>query len=382
MASTGNGPSFTLTPELRRTSTVVVLGSIMSILDTTIVAVALATLGRDFHVSVTTIQWVSTGYLLALAMVIPVTGWAVDRFGAKLIWMTSLPLRHRLEPVRPRLVGQLAHRLPDPPGHRRRHAAPGRPVDPGPRRRAPAHGPRHEHHRGAHGPRADPGAGHRRPHRVQLQLALDLLHQRAHRHRHAGPVQPLAAQVRHRRAVRLRLRHPRVLPAVPRPGRPRLRPGGGGHDGQLHQRVGPRQLRPRPRADDRVHPARAAHQEPAAGAAPLQGPQLRHRQHLHLRARRHAVRVHVPAAALLPDRPRPGGLGGRAPDGAPGHRRGVHHALGRQRDRPGRATARRARSASCSWRSATIPFAFVTTSTSEVLLAGTLFVRGLGLGLP
>ncbi len=64
----------------------------MSILDTTIVAVALATLGRDFHVSVTTIQWVATGYLLALAMVTPVTGWAVDRFGAKLIWMTSLSL--------------------------------------------------------------------------------------------------------------------------------------------------------------------------------------------------------------------------------------------------------------------------------------------------
>jgi len=84
--------AFTLTPELRRTSTVVVLGSIMSILDTTIVAVALATLGRDFHVSVTTIQWVSTGYLLALAMVTPVTGWAVDRFGAKSIWMTSLGL--------------------------------------------------------------------------------------------------------------------------------------------------------------------------------------------------------------------------------------------------------------------------------------------------
>ena len=73
-----------LTPELRRISIVVVLGTIMSILDTTIVAVALDTLGKDFHVSVTTIQWVSTGYLLSLAVVIPVTGWAVDRFGAKL----------------------------------------------------------------------------------------------------------------------------------------------------------------------------------------------------------------------------------------------------------------------------------------------------------
>src|SRR5580700_10142687 len=84
--------TFRLTPELRRTSTVVVLGSIMSILDTTIVAVALATLGRDFHVSVTTIQWVATGYLLALAIVTPVTGWAVDRFGAKRLWMGSTAL--------------------------------------------------------------------------------------------------------------------------------------------------------------------------------------------------------------------------------------------------------------------------------------------------
>jgi EmrB/QacA subfamily drug resistance transporter len=79
-----------LTPELRRVSSVVVLGSIMSILDTTIVAVALDTLGRDFHVPVSTIQWVTTGYLLSLAVVIPVTGWAVDRFGAKPMWMMSL----------------------------------------------------------------------------------------------------------------------------------------------------------------------------------------------------------------------------------------------------------------------------------------------------
>jgi EmrB/QacA subfamily drug resistance transporter len=91
-ASPGGTPAFTLGPELRRTATLVVLGSIMSILDTTIVAVALATLGRDFHVSVTTIQWVATGYLLALAMVTPVSGWAVDRFGAKPVWMLSTAL--------------------------------------------------------------------------------------------------------------------------------------------------------------------------------------------------------------------------------------------------------------------------------------------------
>src|ERR1700689_1208132 len=86
------GKTSVLSPELRRVSTVVVLGSIMSILDTTIVAVALDTLGKDFHVPVSTIQWVTTGYLLALAVVIPVTGWAVDRFGAKPMWMMSISL--------------------------------------------------------------------------------------------------------------------------------------------------------------------------------------------------------------------------------------------------------------------------------------------------
>jgi MFS family permease len=60
---------------------VVVIGAIMSILDTTIVNVALATLGRDLHASLATVQWVSTGYLVALAMAITMTGWASERFG-------------------------------------------------------------------------------------------------------------------------------------------------------------------------------------------------------------------------------------------------------------------------------------------------------------
>jgi EmrB/QacA subfamily drug resistance transporter len=81
-----------MTPELSRIATVVVLGSIMAILDTTVVAVALDTLGRDFRVSVSTIQWVTTGYLLSLAVVIPVTGWAVDRFGHKRMFILSLSL--------------------------------------------------------------------------------------------------------------------------------------------------------------------------------------------------------------------------------------------------------------------------------------------------
>ncbi|HEY4279811.1 MAG TPA: DHA2 family efflux MFS transporter permease subunit [Conexibacter sp.] len=71
---------------------VVVLGAIMTILDTTIVNVAINTLSKDFDVSLSTIQWVSTAYLLALSTVIPLTGWAADRFGTKRLWMTSVAL--------------------------------------------------------------------------------------------------------------------------------------------------------------------------------------------------------------------------------------------------------------------------------------------------
>ncbi|MBV9603731.1 MAG: DHA2 family efflux MFS transporter permease subunit [Solirubrobacterales bacterium] len=71
---------------------VVLLGAVMSILDTTVVNVAIDHLAVAFHSSLTTIQWVITGYTLALAAVIPSTGWAADRFGTKRIYMTSLVL--------------------------------------------------------------------------------------------------------------------------------------------------------------------------------------------------------------------------------------------------------------------------------------------------
>jgi EmrB/QacA subfamily drug resistance transporter len=71
---------------------VVILGMIMSILDTTIVNVALRTLSHDLHSPLSQVQWVITGYLLSLAAVIPVTGWAARRFGAKQVYMTSLVL--------------------------------------------------------------------------------------------------------------------------------------------------------------------------------------------------------------------------------------------------------------------------------------------------
>jgi EmrB/QacA subfamily drug resistance transporter len=73
-------------------ASVVVLGAIMSILDVTVVNVAINTLAREFDAPLRTIQWVATGYTLALATVIPLTGWAADRFGTKRLYLTSITL--------------------------------------------------------------------------------------------------------------------------------------------------------------------------------------------------------------------------------------------------------------------------------------------------
>ena len=69
---------------------VATLGLIMAVLDTTIVNVALDTLSRELHSPLSTIQWVSTGYLLSLAAVIPLSGWLTERFGSKRTWIASI----------------------------------------------------------------------------------------------------------------------------------------------------------------------------------------------------------------------------------------------------------------------------------------------------
>jgi EmrB/QacA subfamily drug resistance transporter len=79
-------------PYVWKIAGVVILGMIMSILDTTIVNVALRTLGHDLHSTIAQIQWVVTGYLLSLAAVIPLTGWASRRYGAKRVYLVSLVL--------------------------------------------------------------------------------------------------------------------------------------------------------------------------------------------------------------------------------------------------------------------------------------------------
>lgn len=85
-------PSAQLDRALLKVAAAVIAGSIMAILDTTVVTIALQSLIVQFHTSFDTVQWVTTAYMLALATVIPATGWAAERFGTKRLYAFALTL--------------------------------------------------------------------------------------------------------------------------------------------------------------------------------------------------------------------------------------------------------------------------------------------------
>jgi EmrB/QacA subfamily drug resistance transporter len=79
----------------RRTVAVVgvmAAAAFMAVLDGTIVTVAIDSFTSTFDASVATIGWVSVGYLLAAAVSLPVSGWAVERFGGRRVFLVGLAL--------------------------------------------------------------------------------------------------------------------------------------------------------------------------------------------------------------------------------------------------------------------------------------------------
>src|SRR6202007_3397639 len=90
LSASDSAPAPRIEPPVMRVAIVVILGAIMSVLDTTIVNVALHDLSIDLHATLGGIQWVITGYLLSLAAVIPVTGWAVRRYSARRLYLIAL----------------------------------------------------------------------------------------------------------------------------------------------------------------------------------------------------------------------------------------------------------------------------------------------------
>jgi EmrB/QacA subfamily drug resistance transporter len=82
----------TVDPRVWRIGTVTVLGTVMSVLDTTIVNVALEPLSRALHSDLRAISWVVTAYLLAIAAISPIAGWASRRVGTRTLYLLSLVL--------------------------------------------------------------------------------------------------------------------------------------------------------------------------------------------------------------------------------------------------------------------------------------------------
>jgi EmrB/QacA subfamily drug resistance transporter len=69
---------------------VLVAGMFMSLLDTTIVNVAIPRIQTDFGVATDDIQWISTAYTLALGVIVPLSGWLGDRFGLSRVYLVSM----------------------------------------------------------------------------------------------------------------------------------------------------------------------------------------------------------------------------------------------------------------------------------------------------
>ncbi|MFD0273144.1 MDR family MFS transporter [Kitasatospora sp. NPDC127111] len=81
-----------LPPGLLRMGAVLALGPVLAQLDATIVSVGIDPVARDLHSSVAAVQWVSIGYLLAISLAMPLSGWAAGRFGARRTWLVSVAL--------------------------------------------------------------------------------------------------------------------------------------------------------------------------------------------------------------------------------------------------------------------------------------------------
>ncbi|GAA5004517.1 MDR family MFS transporter [Streptomyces hyderabadensis] len=77
-------------PAVWRIGVTLVVGALAVVFDTTVVSVALDDLAKAFHAPLATVQWGSTGYLLAVFVTIPLAVWAQARFGGRRLWIAAL----------------------------------------------------------------------------------------------------------------------------------------------------------------------------------------------------------------------------------------------------------------------------------------------------
>lgn len=79
-----------LEPMVLKAAIIMVIGSLAPLLDSTMVNVAVKTIAYDLKSTFSVIQWIITGYVLTMGIAVPVSGWAVNRFGSKRVYMFSL----------------------------------------------------------------------------------------------------------------------------------------------------------------------------------------------------------------------------------------------------------------------------------------------------
>ncbi|MBO4159735.1 MULTISPECIES: MDR family MFS transporter [Micromonospora] len=89
-ATTDQSPPPSLDRALLGKVMLLALGGFVGLLDSTIIGVAVHSLSAAFSATLAQTQWASTAYLLAMAVVIPATGWATQRFGSAATWVASL----------------------------------------------------------------------------------------------------------------------------------------------------------------------------------------------------------------------------------------------------------------------------------------------------
>src|SRR6266566_2571974 len=167
------------------------LASVLELLDTSIVNVAIPHMMGNLGATLDEIAWVSTGYIVANVIILPITGWLSAYFGRRRYFAGSIAIFVISSFFCGNAHSLIAGVLADHPGVGGRRAALDLAGDPV--RSVSARGVRHRDgdlRRGRDGG-ADPGSDARRLHHGRVRLAVDLLHQHPHRHAGAGAVAQL-----------------------------------------------------------------------------------------------------------------------------------------------------------------------------------------------
>ena len=320
----------------------------MEVLDTTVVNVSLPHIAGSLSATIDEATWALTSYLVANAIILPMTGWLASMFGRKRLLMLSVvgfTAPSFLCGLAPTLG--IADLLPHPAGRDRRRAAAA--VAGGAARGVPAAGSRQGD--GLLGPRhrrrADSRAGARRLADRQLQLALGLLHQHPGRHRVDRDDASCTSSIRRtckRGVAEGRLLGHRHARGRHRRAADRARQGTAGGLVRVAARSLTLAIISAVTLVALDHP-RAAHRRPDRRSARVQGAQLRRRRVPDDGRRLRALRQHGAAADHAADAARLSAAAGRHRDGAARHRVVLHDADHRHDDRPVRCAQAARRSA-------------------------------------